>query len=92
MRYLRFQKLDGSLDVFPRAHLRWIELAGEETLRIGFSSETLVITDRNLGQLARDIITAKTEVISQNEERHLTHIELDVWVKTIISQAHARSQ
>jgi hypothetical protein len=92
MKYLHFVKLNGTTNVYPRAHLRWMELVDDETLHLGFSSETVIILGRNLGCLVADIACARRKTITQTEERHLSKPESEFWVKAILSQPHTHSK
>lgn len=61
-RYIHFIQQRNDRWSFPRGHLRWMELA-ENTLKFGFSSESVIVTGKNLDLLIRDIVTNKTDVI-----------------------------
>jgi hypothetical protein len=87
--YLRFQNKDGTIESFLRGHLRWIELADDQSLKLGFSGNMVIITGRNLSQLAAFILCGTRKTVTQTEERHQP--ESDIWVKAIMIQPHEHS-
>lgn len=88
MNYLSFTRLDGTLTVYLRSHIRWIELVDDQTLKIGMSSEMVTIYGRNLHLLAMGVVSRRKNTVTQTEERHLANPKTDIWVKAILTEPH----
>jgi hypothetical protein len=89
LRLFRFTPGQGELLAYLRGHLLWMELPDCQTLKLGFSSESVVITGENLHLLMRDIVTDKEQSIHVMPPQHKTD---DHWfVNKIETQEHAQN-
>lgn len=69
MKDIRLIKSRGEVLVYPRTHLRWLEMVGD-SLKFGFSSESVTVKGTCLELLFRALVIGRVEVIEERPARH----------------------